>query len=459
LSADLTGVTVLMSIPPTPNGPLHVGHMSGPYLALDIAARAARSRNERVLSVCGLDPHQNYVLAKAELEGRSSDEVLADYGDRIRTAYQRAGVGFDVFAEPWTDAAYRTGVVRLLRELVDRGAVTVTETEYLVCENCDTTLHHAYVAGSCGHCGRPSNGGTCEACGALTTAATMGGATCTRCGGGPKAARAALPVLSLERYRAELSAAWSGMEMSARVRRLVHHYESTGLPDLVMAYPTDWGLPTDEVAPGTRLDVWLEMGLGYLWSVARAVDPNAEGLDACVAAWRSVAEFWFFLGIDNAFYTTVSMPATFLAAGMAPDRVRGSVVNEFYRLDGLKFSTSRNHAVWVDEFLAETDPAMLRLFLSWDRPDRSETSFSRVAYEAFAARVRAALDRPAGAAGEAGVLADIEIERAEAALRLPGLDPALAVRSLLAALDAGHPRARALLEVVAGAPLGAPVPA
>ncbi len=33
---------------PTVNGPLHVGHLSGPYLAADIAARAARARGEQV---------------------------------------------------------------------------------------------------------------------------------------------------------------------------------------------------------------------------------------------------------------------------------------------------------------------------------------------------------------------------------------------------------------------------
>ena len=51
-------VTVFTSPQPTVNGPLHVGHLAGPYLAADIAARAARARGERgVDHVSGpLDP-------------------------------------------------------------------------------------------------------------------------------------------------------------------------------------------------------------------------------------------------------------------------------------------------------------------------------------------------------------------------------------------------------------------
>ena len=64
-------ITVLITPPPTPNGPLHLGHLSGPYVAGDVAVRAARARGESVLSVSGLDVHQNYVLTAAEREGRT----------------------------------------------------------------------------------------------------------------------------------------------------------------------------------------------------------------------------------------------------------------------------------------------------------------------------------------------------------------------------------------------------
>ena len=110
MSSGVTGVTVVITPPPTPNGPLHVGHLSGPYVAGDVAVRAARARGERVLSVSGLDVHQNYVLAAAEAEGRPVAEVAADYGDRIRSAFALAGVSYDLFLDPADDPDYRDAV-------------------------------------------------------------------------------------------------------------------------------------------------------------------------------------------------------------------------------------------------------------------------------------------------------------------------------------------------------------
>ena len=66
MTEQSTGVTVIVIPQPTCNGPLHIGHLSGPYLAADIASRAARARGERVLTLAGIDVHPNYVLTKAE---------------------------------------------------------------------------------------------------------------------------------------------------------------------------------------------------------------------------------------------------------------------------------------------------------------------------------------------------------------------------------------------------------
>jgi methionyl-tRNA synthetase len=41
--------TVVLSPPPTPNGPLHLGHLAGPYVAADVAVRALRLSGRRVL--------------------------------------------------------------------------------------------------------------------------------------------------------------------------------------------------------------------------------------------------------------------------------------------------------------------------------------------------------------------------------------------------------------------------
>src|ERR1700730_9660830 len=108
--------TVFVIPQPTVNGPLHIGHLSGPYLAGDIAARSARARGERVLTLAGVDVHPNYVLTKAEILGMDVDEMVAMYRAQIAAAYGKARIGSDVFVDPQVEAHKRT-IVSMLTEL------------------------------------------------------------------------------------------------------------------------------------------------------------------------------------------------------------------------------------------------------------------------------------------------------------------------------------------------------
>ena len=93
--AKQAGVTVIVIPQPTVNGPLHIGHLSGPYLAADIASRAARARGDRVLTLAGLDVHPNYVLTKAETLGVDVEEMVAGFRAQITTAFDLAGIGYN----------------------------------------------------------------------------------------------------------------------------------------------------------------------------------------------------------------------------------------------------------------------------------------------------------------------------------------------------------------------------
>ncbi len=428
-----SGPTIITATAPTPNGPLHVGHMSGPYLAADIAARAARARGENVLTVSGLDPHQNYVPAKAAIEGRSTGEVLDEYETLIRRALRAARVSYDVFIDPRADGGYRAAVASLLDELVASKAAVVEEVTLARCAGCRLTLHHAHVTGGCPLCGAQSGGGTCEGCGAFTTATNLRDARCARCGGPPSPLRAEIPLLRLENYREALTTTWAAAALPYRVCALMEHYLRAGLPDVPLAYPTDWGIAYGP--EGQRIDVWAEMGLGLLSQVAARFDPAAHTADGYIAAWRKAGRCWHFLGIDNAFYFGLLFPATFAGAGMAPGWLGGLVVNEFYRLDGLKFSTSRNHAVWAHELFTGEDPAMVRLYLCWDRPDRYESDFTPRSFNAFRNWITPALRSGTGLPPD---LAEAELTRASEALGFAGFDPALALRCLVGAAGAGE---------------------
>ncbi|TCM50309.1 class I tRNA ligase family protein [Kribbella sp. VKM Ac-2568] len=430
-------VTVFTFPQPTANGPLHVGHLSGPYLAADIAARAARARGERVVVTTGLDVHQNYVLTRAEREGVEVGVMLADFRADIKETYERSRIGYDRFSDPLEDD-HAPIIRQLMNELVASGAAPLREVTLHACADCSRTLHESYLAGLCGGCQAPASGGACEQCGGFTYVDGMVDPVCGRCGGEPRPFQAVVPVLRMEDHRATLTDLWLKADLPPAVRALIDRQLAAGLPEIALAYPTNWGIEGDGPLAGLRIGPYTEVALTDLYNVARAVDPTATDLAGYRAALGRVDQLWHFLGLDNAFWYALYWQAMWAAAGIDPLPLSGLVVNEFYTLDGLKFSTSRNHAVWANELLRDEDPALVRLFLAWDRPDRYQSDFTWKTFRAFAERVGPMLDgtHPITDALHPA-LAEVELARGEDALRPSGFDPSLAVRSLLSLLAGG----------------------
>ncbi|MEV8372168.1 class I tRNA ligase family protein [Kribbella sp. NPDC056861] len=430
-------VTVITFPQPTANGPLHVGHLSGPYIAADIAARAARARGENVVVTSGLDVHQNYVLTRAENEGLEVGAMMADFKSDILTTYKLARIGFDRFSDPLSDE-HAPVIRQLMNRLVASGATPLTELTLYRCGDCSRTLHESYLTGLCGACQAPAAGGACEQCGSYTFVETMIDPVCGRCGGPPQPFRATVPVLRMEDHRAAMTAMWLQAELPPAVRDLIGRQLAQGLPEIPLAYPTNWGIEGDGPLTGLRFGPYSEVALTDLYNIAKAVDPAADDLAGYLAAFGRVDQLWHFLGLDNAYWYAIYWRAIWAAAGLSPLPLSGMVVNEFYTLDGSKFSTSRNHAIWANDLLHDEDPAIVRLFLAWDRPDRSQTDFTWKAFRAFAELVGPLLDGTHTVTAPLHpALAAIELARGEAALRPSGFDPALAARSLITLLSGG----------------------
>ncbi|GAA2343166.1 class I tRNA ligase family protein [Dactylosporangium salmoneum] len=445
-------VDVVSIPPPTANGPLHVGHLSGPYLAADFAARAARARGEHVLAMAGVDVHQNYVLTRAELDGVDVDKMVDGYRDDIVEAFRRARIGYDAFVDPRAEG-YAPAMAGMVARLVERGALPLRELVLHRCAGCARTLHHSYVEGLCGACGHEACGGGCEGCGGFTSAQTMVEVRCARCGGAPVPFTATIPVLDLERHRPALQSLWLRAELPVDVRALIGTALQGELPAIPAAYPTDWGVPGTGPIDGMRVDVYVEVCLNLVRGVAHALQPGVEEDPAAYAdVWRRrVRGMWNFYGIDNAYFYGIMWPALLASAGVDLGGLAGmSVVNRFFTLDGFKFSTSRNHAIWANDLLADADPAIVRLFLAFNRPDRVGSDFTRESFEAFAAYVQPLLEgatRPHALPPE---LVEAERRRGELALRYTDFDAPLAARALLALLAVGGDAGATLRSVLTG---------
>ena len=88
---------------PYANGPLHLGHVAGCYLAADIFARYHRLKGDEVLMVSGSDTHGTPITIRAEQEGRTPQQVVETYHADFLASWQRMGISFDLFTHTNTE--------------------------------------------------------------------------------------------------------------------------------------------------------------------------------------------------------------------------------------------------------------------------------------------------------------------------------------------------------------------
>ncbi|MFC9503157.1 class I tRNA ligase family protein [Streptomyces sp. NPDC057002] len=362
---SVSTLTWITATPPTPNGELHVGHMAGPYLAADVLRRFTLAERERVLMTSGLDDHQSYVAVRGELDGHTGEEVADLNGERITRGWDLAGADFDRLVAPRRDPGYAEFVQAFFQKLYDNGVLVPRTRPLPYCVPCDRWLYEAYVSGGCPHCGSGSNGNACEPCGRPNDCGDLVDPHCVVCGAEAELRPQTRLYLPLAPFADRLARFWRDTPMPPHLRALCERMLGDGMPEIAVSHPSDWGVPV--TVPGfedQRTFVWFEMAPGYLLQC----DPDS--------ARPSVGPVQFF-GYDNGYFHAVLFPALFMAWDPEMPLARAFVVNEFYRLEGKKFSTSRRHAVWALEALKEGGVDALRFHVLRDRPNGRQTNFSR----------------------------------------------------------------------------------
>ena len=132
--------------------------------------------------------------------------------------------------------------------------------------------------------------------------------------------------------------------------------------------------------PGQVIWVWIELGFGFIYGIETL--GRKLGKDWQVADPQDDWKIVHFLGYDNTFYHSIFSPALYKIAspGWTPDIDYN--VNEFYLLDGDKFSTSRRHVIWGKDILTPDNVDAIRFYLSLTRPETRRTNFTLEGYEA-----------------------------------------------------------------------------
>lgn len=158
--------------------------------------------------------------------------------------------------------------------------------------------------------------------------------------------------------------------------QLTRRYLDEGLQDRAATRDLTWGVEVPvEGFDEKKIYVWVEAVSGYLsaskqWAVQTGGSWETFWLDE-----EKDLTAYYVHGKDNIPFHTLIWPALLMGVGglHLPDRV---ISCEYMTLEGKKFSTSRNWAVWVPDILEKYQPDSIRYFLIANGPEKRDTDFS-----------------------------------------------------------------------------------
>lgn len=362
-------------IPPTPNGDLHLGHLAGPYLGADILARYLRQRGHHVTVVTGFDDFQSYVYRKALDTGDSPGGIAERCATLISRSWRNAGIRYDRVTSTYKNAAYERFVQKQFAKLVERRSLVSRQVNHLF----TATGEFAYqgmVTGICAWCGVQSDGNICEACSLPNDCIDLKDPR-------PSSGDAPFHVRECSRRFVSVQGAaaatlkdWhKNVCCNGSLRAYFDTFWRKNIEYISGTHWAHWGLPTG-LAAGEKIDVWLEMAIGFLFQ-AQTLSGDAK------RAWNGNTEVGIFFGYDNAFYTAILFPLVFHSIDPELSLPRYLFVNHFLNLDGEKFSTSRGHAIWGNDFLPTANINWARLYLASVRSEEQRSNFSLGEYHVF----------------------------------------------------------------------------
>ena len=379
---------------PYANGPLHLGHVAGVYLPADIFVRFLRMNQHDVAFICGSDEHGAAITLRAKKEGITPKEIVDKYNKVISESFQKFGISFDIFHRTSEEIHHKTAQEFFLK-LEQNGKFIEETTEQYFDEEYQQFLADRYILGECPNChNENAYGDQCEKCGSALSPTDLINPISTLSGKKPVLKSTSHWFLPMDRHEEWLTS-WiqdgilDGVKQHDpktwrnQVVGQCMSWINNGLKPRAMTRDLDWGVKVPiEGADGKVLYVWLDAPIGYISATKQwALDHNKDWKDY----WTGDRKLVHFIGKDNIVFHAIIFPILLKDHGdlILPDNVPAY---EFLNLEGDKFSTSRNWAVWLHEYLERYPSKIdeLKFVLTSIAPESKDSEFT---WKEFQARV------------------------------------------------------------------------
>lgn len=373
--------TTVTAALPYANGGVHIGHLAGVYVPADIYVRYLRLKKEDVVFIGGSDEHGVPITIRARKEGIKPQDVVDRYHKLIKDSFKEFGISFDVYSRT-TSTTHHKLASDFFSKLYNDGKLIAKTSQQYYDEEAHQFLADRYIMGECPHCHNPmAYGDQCEKCGSDLSPLELINPHSTISGSKPVMKETTNWYLPLNEYQDWLKK-WileGHKEWRPNVYGQCKSWLDMDLQPRAMTRDLDWGIPVPiEGADGKVLYVWFDAPIGYISNTKELCEKEPE-------RWGDWKKWWqdpetrlvHFIGKDNIVFHCLIFPVMLKAHGdyILPDNVPA---NEFLNLENDKISTSRNWAVWLDEYLVDFPGKqdVLRYVLTANAPETKDNNFT-----------------------------------------------------------------------------------
>jgi len=329
---------------PYANGQIHIGHLVE-YVQTDIWVRYQRMRGHEVHYVGADDTHGTPIMLRAEKEGITPKELIANVWKEHKRDFDDFLISFDNYYT--TDSPENEKLAQsIYLKLRDAGLIEMRSIEQAYDPVKEMFLPDRFIKGECPKCrAKDQYGDSCEKCGATYSPTDLKNPFSVVSGATPIKKVSDHYFFKLSDPRCEtFLREWTQVKTPLQPEARNKMKEWVGQPG--ESKLSDWDISRDapyfgfEIpdAPGKYFYVWLDAPIGYYASFLNYCQAKGLDFDEWVKP-DTTTEQYHFIGKDILYFHTLFWPATLQFAGYrTPTNV---FAHGFLTVDGEKMSKSR----------------------------------------------------------------------------------------------------------------------
>lgn len=349
---------LLVSAMPTPNGPLHIGHLSAQFLPQDIFKRFKKDRGYIVEFYSGFDVFDNAISLAAQKNKTTTSDMAIYFQNTIKNELTYFDIDIDLFIN-YLDPENIKKTVFKVNSLTEKLSPFIVKKNipYPYYNN-DTPLSGNWYSGRCNKCNNITKGYSCDVCGISITPADIHDIRFNNSFESNKINWKDEEISFLNVPFCDLTSYISNQAISEEIK--AHCYSLNAESKTLFQWTgiDEWGFrfteTSNEVFFNRNFSLIEQMFISDDFHTKHGIYPFDENSDV-----TTIIAY----GKDNVGLLLIDLPRILFGTQIFKPYSK-HWISHFYCIDDKKMSTSKNYALWLNDIIeSKIDSDSVRLYI------------------------------------------------------------------------------------------------